>query len=57
MKYIIGIVAIVLIQMVFTLFKYIVPSISPSVYSPYKLWLSSLIIFWMLLNKVGGFNI
>jgi hypothetical protein len=57
MKYIIGIVAIALIQMVFTLFKYIVPSISPSVYSPYKLWLSSLIIFWMLLNKVGGFNI
>ncbi len=56
-KYIIGIAAIIMVNMFFVLFQYIVPSIPPAIYSPYKIWISALIIFWMLLNKVGGFNI
>ena len=48
---------IIMINMIFVLFKYIVPTIPPSVYSPYQMWITALIIFWMLLNKVGGFDI
>ena len=38
-KYIIGIAAIIMVNMFFVLFQYIVPSIPPAIYSPYKIWI------------------
>ena len=56
-KIIVVIVAIIIINMLFEIFKYAVPSVSPDIYTPYKMWISALLIFSLFLNKVGGFNI
>ena len=57
MKILIGIFALIIINSLFMLFNYIAPYVEPSTYRPYQLWISALIIFWIILNSKSGFNV
>ena len=57
MKILIGIFALIIINSLFMLFNYIAPHVQPSTYRPYQLWISALIILWIILNSKSGFNV
>ena len=54
---IIGIFILILVNVVCGIFASLVPSISPNIYFPYQLWISAIIIMFLMLPQKSGFNL